>query len=269
MKHLLILISILLLSSLVIGQSSKYESVSQCVLQTMKENKLTGNEMFKMVKEECERILGNSENKGKGNRGVLYFGIRNGKYGWNGEKWEGLEIEDNKDFLKYEGEIKNGLPNGQGTETYTDGTKYVGEYEGGSIINGTVTYPDGRKYVGGFKDGKYNGQGTDTSPYGRKYVGEFKDGLPNGQGTDTYPNGEKYVGKWKNGKRNGQGTFTYPDGRKYEGEWKDDKKHGQGIFTLPGEGYYSGGYKDDKPWNGTLYDINGNNIGKVVNGEQQ
>ena len=57
MKHLLIiLISILLLSSPVIGQSSKYESVSQCVLQTMTEKKLTGNQMFEMVKEECERI---------------------------------------------------------------------------------------------------------------------------------------------------------------------------------------------------------------------
>ncbi len=53
MKHLLILLSILLLSSPVIGQStSKYESVSQCVLQTMKERKLTGNEMFELVKEE-------------------------------------------------------------------------------------------------------------------------------------------------------------------------------------------------------------------------
>ena len=50
MKHLLIILSILLLSSPVIGQSSKYESVGQCVLQTMKDNKLTGNDMFKMVK---------------------------------------------------------------------------------------------------------------------------------------------------------------------------------------------------------------------------
>ena len=61
MKHLLILlISILLLSSPVIGQStSKYESVNQCVLQTMMEMKLTGNKIFEMVKEERERSLGN------------------------------------------------------------------------------------------------------------------------------------------------------------------------------------------------------------------
>ena len=65
MKHLLILlISILLLSSPVIGQSSKYKSVSQCVLQTMTEKKLTGNQMFEMVKEECERSLGKVEEEG-------------------------------------------------------------------------------------------------------------------------------------------------------------------------------------------------------------
>ena len=63
MKHLLIILSILLLSSPVNGQSSKFESVSQCVLQTMTEKKLTGNKMFEMVKEECERILGKVDNK--------------------------------------------------------------------------------------------------------------------------------------------------------------------------------------------------------------
>jgi len=104
MKHLLIiLISILLLSSIVIGQSSKYESVSQCVLQTMEVRKLTGNKMFEMVKEECERSLGNSENKEKEKKGVLYSGFRNGKGGWYKEKWEGGVSEDNFDIGIYEG----------------------------------------------------------------------------------------------------------------------------------------------------------------------
>ena len=74
MKHLLIiLISILLLSSPVIGQSSKYESVNQCVLQTMEQRGLTGNKMFEMVKEECERSMVSVGSKGK-KKGVLYFG---------------------------------------------------------------------------------------------------------------------------------------------------------------------------------------------------
>ena len=83
MKHLLILISFLLLSSPVIGQASKYKSVGQCVLQTMKERELTGNKMFEMVMEECERILGKVKGKGKKRQnGVLFFINRNRIVGW-------------------------------------------------------------------------------------------------------------------------------------------------------------------------------------------
>ena len=111
MKHLLIILSILLLSSPVIGQSSKYESVLQCTTQTMKENKLTGNDMFKMVKEECERSLGNihkpepEQNKGKKNE-VLYGRAVYGEFGW-------YKSGDEKKDVKYVGEIENGVPNGQ------------------------------------------------------------------------------------------------------------------------------------------------------------
>ena len=175
MRHILIIFSILLLSSPLFGQSSsKYESVGQCVLQTIKENKLTGNDMFNMVKEECERSLGNSENKVEVNRGVLFLGWRNGKVGYYKEKWEGGG--DNKDWGKYEGEIENGEPNGQGTETWSDGSKYVGE----------------------FKDGKWDGQGTITWSDGTKYVGEYKDNKRwNGIYYDQYGN---IRGKTVNGK---------------------------------------------------------------------
>ena len=57
---------------------------------------------------------------------------------------------------------------------------------------------------------------------------------------------EWYKGEWKNGERNGQGTLTWFNGEKYIGEWKDGK-----------------------PWNLTIYDKNGNIIGKWVNGVRQ
>jgi len=112
--------------------------------------------------------------------GVLYIGERNGKFGYFTEKWEGLENEDNWDIGKYEGEIKNGSPNGQGTFTLNDGEKYVGE----------------------FKDGKSHGQGTYTWSDGRKYVGEWKDGKP-WNGTEYDKNGN-VTSKFVNGK------FTNP-----------------------------------------------------------
>jgi len=172
-RHILIILSFLLLSSPLFGQSSKYESVSQCVLQTMTEKKLTGNKMFEMVKEECERSLGKVGAKGKKRqKGVLYGRSVNGKWVWYGY---GDEEKDSK----YVGKTKNGKPNGQGTQTWSDfGDKYVGEW----------------------KDGKRNGQGTFTWSDGRKYEGEFKDGKRTGQGTFTLPNGSKYVGKWRGDK---------------------------------------------------------------------
>jgi hypothetical protein len=57
----------------------------------------------------------------------------------------------------------------------------------------------------------------------RKYVGDIRNGKPNGQGTYTYPSGDKYVGEFKDGEYHGQGTFTFHDGSKYVGEFKDGK----------------------------------------------
>ena len=216
-------------------------------------------------------LLGKFENgEWIGSWGVMYHGTRNGKGGYYEEKWEGIESEDDKDYSKYEGEIKNGLPNGQGTDTLTNGDKYDGEWKNGKKNGqGITTYPDGGNYIGEYKNEKRNGQGTHTWSDGRKYVGDYKDGLSHGHGTFTFPDGGKYDGEWKNGKQNGQGAFTYPDGRKYEGDYKDGVKHGRGSYTFTNGDKYDGEWKNGNPWNITGYDKNGNIIGKIVNGEQQ
>ncbi len=180
--------------------------------------------------------------------GVLYFGFRNGKVGYYTEKWEGVVSKGNQDVAKYEGDIRNGKPNGQGTHTFPDGRKYVGESKNGQWDGqGTITYPDGRKYVGEFKDEEFHGKGTLTRPDGGKYVGEFKNGKIHGQGTYTFEKGKyegfKYVGEWKDGTQQGQGTDSLPDGSNYVGEWKDGER-----------------------WNGTLYDKEEKIIGKFMNG---
>ena len=223
-KHLLIILFFLLLTSPLFGQSTpKYESVGQCVLQMMTEKKLTGNEMFELVKKECQRILGKVGVKGKKRqKGVLYGRSVNGKWGWYG-------LGDEEKDSKYVGKTKNGKPNGQGTQTWSDfGDKYVGEW----------------------KNGKKHGQGTFTwSDFGEKYEGGWKDGKKHGQGTYTYSDGDKYVGEWKDGKRNGQGTYTWSSGNKYVGEFKDGKKHGQGKMILPDGKKYVGEFKDGPMWN--------------------
>ena len=119
---------------------------------------------------------------------ILFRDTPYSKFVEGGKKW--FKTGDEKTQVKYEGEIENGVPNGQGTMTCCDGIKYVG----------------------GYKDGEKNGQGTETFPNGNKFVGEFKDGKKHGQGTYTFSNGDKYVGEWKDGKENGNGKRNSPDG---------------------------------------------------------
>ena len=66
-----------------------------------------------------------------------------------------------------------------------------------------------------------------------------------------------------------QGNFTFPNGANYKGELKDGIPNGQGTSTFPDGGKYVGGFKDGKRWNGTMYDKEGNIIGKWVNGVKQ
>jgi hypothetical protein len=274
----------------------------------MTKKKLTGNEMFKMVKEECERSLGKVENATVvKEKGVLYYGKRNGESGW-------YKNGDEKNDSKYVGEIKNDVPNGKGTDNYPDGRKYVGEFKDGWYHgHGTFTYKDGSKYVGEYNDGKRHGQGTETWSDGTKYLGEWKNGKRHGQGTYIFSSGSKYVGAFKNDKRDGQGTLTlkdglkyegtfrdgnmdgqgtetWSDGRKYKGGYRDDKEHGQGIetyadgrkyvgsfkdgkrdgqgtFTFPNGKKYVGEFKNSKPWNGKEYDKNEFITAEVVNGK--
>jgi len=93
----------------------------------------------------------------------------------------------------------------------------------GDCVNGqgTFTWPDGQKYVGQWKDGNYDGQGTLTLADGQKYVGQFKDGNYDGQGTMTLADGQKYVGQFKDGNYDGQGTMTLADGSKKTGIWQE------------------------------------------------
>ena len=82
---------------------------------------------------------------------------------------------DNDTHPKYQGQVKDGKPNGLGI----------------------LIYPDGRKYVGNWRDGERNGQGTYTYPNGKKYGGSLKDGFSwNGK---LYDKNGKIIKTWVNG----------------------------------------------------------------------
>ncbi len=203
-------------------------------------------------------------------KGILFRDTPYSQFVEGGKKW--FKSGDEKTQVKFEGDIVNGVPNGQGILIFPDGDKFVGEFKDGEKNGqGTYTWSDGRKYVGEFKDGKRNGQGTGTFPNGDNYVGEWKDGIYHGQGTLILPLwGTKYVGEWKDGKKHGQGTLILPlSGTKYVGEFKDGEEYGQGTKTWYDGRKYEGEWKDGGMWNGTLYDTNGKILHKIVNGEIQ
>lgn len=67
--------------------------------------------------------------------------------------------------------------NGHGSCVFSDGSKYVGEFEDG-LFNGQGThwYADGTRYEGGFCEGFFSGHGVFTSATGTKVEGEFGHG---------------------------------------------------------------------------------------------
>jgi hypothetical protein len=190
MKHLLIILSFLLLTSPVIGEKHKGET--------------------------------------------LYLWGTSSVAAWK-------EIGDKNIHHEYIGDVENGLPNGKGKLTLTNGMTHIGEY----------------------KDGLYHGQGTFIFPDGETYIGEFKDNWKHGQGVENFPDGNKFSGEFNKGKRNGRGVFTWLTGESFDGEYKDNLRHGQGTLTFPiGSKYlpgykYVGAYKFGKRTHGTISVSNG------------
>jgi hypothetical protein len=116
---------------------------------------------------------------GKYENGELRWGRLFGRFEGLGKIWFENKDENTMWDCEYIGEIKNIVPNGQGTNTFRSGYNYVGEW----------------------KDGKMNGQGTYTESDGDNFVGEWKDDEENGHGTYTFSSGGWTVGEWKNGKQ--------------------------------------------------------------------
>lgn len=101
----------------------------------------------------------------------------------------------------YEGEFKDGYPNGKGKMICNNGDIYECEWKNGMPNGmGKCTYANGNVYEGEFIDGARSGKGKMTATSGDIYEGEFKDGLPNGKGKKISSNGFVIEGEWKDGK---------------------------------------------------------------------
>jgi hypothetical protein len=105
-------------------------------------DKLVGEKRVEVVVEKKPEVIVEKKEKG-----VLYYRKKYGKYGW----YKSSDLIT--DMGKYVGEIKNGKPNGQGTQTWKDGRMYVGSWKVGRIWNG-IQYDKNRKILYKVVNGK-------------------------------------------------------------------------------------------------------------------
>ena len=149
MKHLLIILSFLLLSSPVIGDNHKGETLYRW------ENPSGDGWVWKGFgdKETHSKYTGDVGNGVPNGFGIMIFPNGNKYIGdWKDGKWNGQGTFTTSNGSKYEGELKNGEKNGQGTHTYPDGSKFEGDYKDDWEWNGTQYDKNGNitgKYVNG------------------------------------------------------------------------------------------------------------------------
>lgn len=168
----------------------------------------------------------------------------------------------------YKGQALNGKPDGYGTRTWSEPTKYVGEWKEGKFHGqGKYTNRYGREFSGKWVNDRLDGNSTNhlrqiskndhwlANQVKETSVGTYRgytlNRSPHGNGTFTYIDGSKYTGGWmydlfKNSVMDGQGTFVFKGGEKYVGNWKDGLPHHQGTYTNQFGREFSGKWVDGR-----------------------
>jgi hypothetical protein len=101
----------------------------------------------------------------------------------------------------YEGSFYNGLFNGEGKYTWSNGNVYAGSW----------------------LNGKRAGQGRLA------------------YGASSSSSGEEFEGSWENNQMDGYGVYRWPDGGMYEGQWVGGRREGFGVRSWADLSSYSGG----------------------------
>ena len=187
---------------------------------------------------------------------------------WINEKKDGKGIEtypdkDQHGRISYNGEWKEDLKHGFGTQIWENGDKYEGQWTNGFRSKGIMVFKDGSKYDGELLNGKKHGQGTQSGKKGEilyqgKWIEDVFVGAYNGTLSDQ---DGTYTGQINNQKKNGKGTMNYSKGKdgliKSEGDWENDKFI-QGTYYFEGGATISGIFTDSyKSGKGKITQNNG------------
>ena len=190
--------------------------------------------------------------------GVIFIAAYS-NYKQNNGFVENKEYENDWGVGVFTGNLKDGVPNGQGTVRYNDGSEYKGGFHDG-LPNGKGSYKNSKGHLvfeGVYGNGK-RARGTHYADDGTiLFKGVYnRDGQRlEGYGIETgkYSDGSlwKYEGEYKKAKWNGKGTYTNSEkrkgwGYKYEGEFLNGEFHGNGKWYYVGGGTEKCVYKNGK-----------------------
>ena len=173
--------------------------------------------------------------------------------GFKSDKFDGYcrIISINGDY--YEGEIKMGIIEGEGTFFSSEKKMlYKGNFTNNCFEgNGEQTFEniENQKitYKGEFKNGKREGKGKFDFGGNNYYIGDFKNDKFEGEGNFKFSDGREYQGNWKENEMNGKGVFTWDKVKRYEGEYKDNRREGFGIYYFGDNDYYEGYWLNNLP----------------------
>jgi len=156
---------------------------------------------------------------------------------------------------RYEGEWKECLKHGNGTDIFANGDTYIGQYKDGKPFGyGQYIWKNGSTYTGEFQNGLKYGFGkyrkskeSRTNMYEGQYFKDKKQGF----GIFKWASGNIYRGQYKSDEREGIGEMRWTDGSLYIGQWERGIQHGYGKMIFP-EGTIKEGYFDNNVYKGPI-----------------
>ncbi|MBE6989781.1 MAG: hypothetical protein E7426_03420 [Ruminococcaceae bacterium] len=146
----------------------------------------------------------------------------------------------------YVGDMRNGLPHGEGTVIFPgEGLSHSRWEEGRHCGQGVYIRQDGSVLRGGqWENEDFCGQVQYASP-DFTYIGGWRDNEPQGRGMGMWSDGYSYRGEWDGGRFHGHGTFV-GDNWMYAGDWVDNQRTGMGHYRVFDEEDYVGQMKEGK-----------------------
>lgn len=153
---------------------------------------------------------------------------------------QGRGVTETSDDTRYEAELRDGKMNGRCIRTAPavriDAPCADDKLNG----SGVATFTNGSRYEGEFTDGHMSGRGVFTTREGDRMEGNFIDGVLNGPGRYVFTHlNESYEGNVLNGKYEGTGTYRFAKGGVYEGEWHNGLPNGRGVYHSAPNGLFN------------------------------